>query len=565
MICTACQATNDDDAEECFTCGKALHALTQGSILNGRYEVRRPLGRGGMGRVYEAFDHVLEETVAIKVLRAELIGDPAAARRLRSEIKLARKVSHRNVCRIHEYGEDLGVAYISMEFIAGSNLKESLRERTPLHAEAFELAYQLCAGLAAIHEHGIVHRDFKTANIMLDTRGVAKIMDFGIAKHVESETGAGTLSGLVLGTPEYMSPEQVQGRRLDFRSDVYALGCVVYEIFTGAAPFRGETPYATLLKQLNEPPPLADAAARGLPAALLPVVDTALAKDAQNRYATVGGLAAALREAQAALPADPAPASGVTFRPRPTAKLSVEEHPQLAAPPPPPAARPRRPRNSDTITLLGMMSGGRSARDTGAERRWLWAGAAVPVLAVVVIAGLRSSGPAPSPPSASPIATSPASTSVAAPLAAPTPMPATPKPAVGSAPRQRQRDHVADAIAPQPAPTAPTPAATPIPLTASVAPPVPSPVPQTQAPPSAAPLQTGTLALTVVPEAEVVLDDTSLGTLTRRDITLEAGTHALRVLHADYEPLPRRFTIRPGETLALLLDLQEKGIPKRPR
>jgi serine/threonine-protein kinase len=129
MRCPACQAENLDDADSCFTCGKALHALTLGTLLSGRYEVRRPLGRGGMGRVYLAFDRVLEEPVAIKVLRPELVGEPGMARRLRSEIKLARRVSHRNVCRIHEYGEDQEVAYISMEFIEGRNLKEVLRER----------------------------------------------------------------------------------------------------------------------------------------------------------------------------------------------------------------------------------------------------------------------------------------------------------------------------------------------------------------------------------------------------------------------------------------------------
>ena len=197
MRCPLCAAENDATAETCFTCGRAFDALTQGFVLAGRYEVRRLVGRGGMGRVYEAFDRVLEEPVAIKVLRAELTGDPEAARRFRHEIKMARRITHPRVCRIHEYGQADGFAYISMEYIAGRSLKECLAPGPVSFSDGFDLALQIADGLAAIHHHRIVHRDLKSANIMVDERGAVKILDFGIAKQTEGRNG-----GAHIGRPD---------------------------------------------------------------------------------------------------------------------------------------------------------------------------------------------------------------------------------------------------------------------------------------------------------------------------------------------------------------------------
>src|SRR5687767_2997329 len=256
MTCPSCSAENDATAEACFTCGKALHAVTQGTVLAGRYEIVSPLGQGGMGRVYKAFDRVLEEHVALKVLRPEFAREPDMARRFLSEIKLARKVSHPNVGRIHEYGEDGGLRYISMELIDGVSLKEYLRAHTLTVADAFELALGAARGLQAVHERGIIHRDFKTSNIMVDRRRRVRLLDFGIARVAGADTGTFTAAGHVLGTPEYMSPEQALGAKLDFRSDIYALGCVVFEIFSGQAVFQGETPLVTLFKHINEEPQL---------------------------------------------------------------------------------------------------------------------------------------------------------------------------------------------------------------------------------------------------------------------------------------------------------------------
>src|SRR6185436_5619602 len=208
--------------------------ISDGTTIANRYEIEGVLGEGGMGLVYKAKDRVLEEVVALKVLRPNFARTPEADRRLRSEIKLARKVSHRNVCRIHEYGEDVGgLRYISMELLEGVDLRQVLRERGGLPAdEAFRTVLQVADGLQAIHEVGVIHRDLKTPNIMRDARGTIRLMDFGIAKEWGAANSA-TATGLVMGTPEYMSPEQARGDKIDFRSDVYALGIILYELFTG--------------------------------------------------------------------------------------------------------------------------------------------------------------------------------------------------------------------------------------------------------------------------------------------------------------------------------------------
>jgi hypothetical protein len=252
-----------------------------------------------MGEVYKARDRMLDEVVALKCLRTDIETTPELMQRFRQEIQLARKVTHRNVCRIHEYGEDGPLRYICMAFIDGVDLRKIIKEKGAFPAEeAYEIAIQVARGLEAIHEEGIIHRDLKTPNIMRDPKGVVKLMDFGIAKASESEGMAITGTGMMVGTPEYMSPEQAQGQAIDFRSDIYSLGIVVFELFTGRVPFSGNTPVATILKQIQEPPPLDDRLAAGLPRPLIPILRRVLAKDPADRYATVAALAGALEEAR---------------------------------------------------------------------------------------------------------------------------------------------------------------------------------------------------------------------------------------------------------------------------
>jgi hypothetical protein len=302
MSCPSCRAENDVTARYCFACGApldpALAALGHGALLASRFEILGALGRGGMGMVYRAFDRELGETVAIKVLRPDVAGQGShGARRFRSEIRLARRVRHRNVCSVYGDGEDRGLLYICMELVEGENLANAARERGGLPlSEAWDATLQVADGLQAIHEVGIIHRDLKTANLMRDQRRIVRVMDFGIAKQHRPGTGGPTLtaSGGLMGTPEYMSPEQLRGEETDFRSDLYSLGVVIYELFTGELPFRGDTPVATILKQLQQPP---DLTSPRLPEALRPVLLRALAKGPEERFSTAAEMRRALEAA----------------------------------------------------------------------------------------------------------------------------------------------------------------------------------------------------------------------------------------------------------------------------
>src|SRR5258708_8544117 len=190
MRCPFCRAENDDSADVCFKCGRGLFALTQGHVVASRYEILATLGQGGMGTVYKAHDRELDEFVALKVLRGDFTSHPEMAKRFRSEIKLARRIRHRNVCGIHEYGQEGHLRYIAMEFIAGVDLRRVLRDRGALaYGDAFEVSIQVAEGLQAIHDAGIVHRDLKTPNIMRHGQGSVSLTDFVIPKQCETATG----------------------------------------------------------------------------------------------------------------------------------------------------------------------------------------------------------------------------------------------------------------------------------------------------------------------------------------------------------------------------------------
>jgi len=299
MICPSCRARNEPAARTCLECGQSLPSPSiQGKTIASRYKILSSLGKGGMGTVYKALDRVLDETIALKVMRPEFASDAEMARRFVQEVKLARKVTHKNVCRIYDMDEEGDLRYLAMEFIAGTDLKQVLRVQGGLLPEgAFEVAIEIATGLQAIHEVGIIHRDLKTPNIMLDSRGVVRLMDFGVAK-ISGGLSEGTATGMILGTPEYMSPEQARGEGVDFRTDIYALGIVIFEVFTGRLPFTGDTAMAILYKQVHEPPPLEGSEAELIPAPLVPVLRKTLAKDPAQRYASARDLVEALRHAQ---------------------------------------------------------------------------------------------------------------------------------------------------------------------------------------------------------------------------------------------------------------------------
>lgn len=271
-----------------------------GSLFAGRYEIQSVLGKGGMGIVYKAHDLDLDDLVAIKTLRTEaLSADPTLLDRFKQEIRLARKITHPNILRTHDLGEANGLRYLSMEFVKGITLKHLIDQEELLPTPvALRIAKQMCAGLAAAHEVGVIHRDIKPQNIILEPAGSLKIMDFGIARLTE-ERGM-TARGAVVGTPDYMSPEQGRGLALDFRSDIYSTGVVLYEIFTGSLPFEGDTPLAVVLKHAQEKPPSPQAKNPRIDPKIAAIILKCMQKDPAHRYQTVNELYEALTRVTAA-------------------------------------------------------------------------------------------------------------------------------------------------------------------------------------------------------------------------------------------------------------------------
>jgi serine/threonine protein kinase len=269
--------------------------------MNDRYEVVGALGKGGMGIVYRAHDRDLQAAVAIKILRPQAVATASLQRRLRAEIRLARRINHPNVCRIYDYGRHGHLPYIVMEYVDGTDLRRALKEGgAPPPAQAFDVGCQIADALGAIHSAGVVHRDLKPANVMRNSSGQIKVMDFGIARSLVGDDSTHiTTTGEILGTPEYMSPEQVRGERTDARSDLYALGLMLFEFFTGRLPLRGDDGVATALHQLQEPVRI-DAEPR-VPEALLPVLRKALASDPRARFQSAEDFRHALDLAKAGL------------------------------------------------------------------------------------------------------------------------------------------------------------------------------------------------------------------------------------------------------------------------
>lgn len=271
--------------------------LSLGHVFSGRYRIEQILGRGGMGVVYKATDTQLDETVAIKTLPGDVMQkSPEDLERFKREIRLARKITHRNVLRTYDYGEAEGVYFISMEYVRGYTLNELLDEapnrQMPTRA-AIGIARQICRGLQAAHEQGIIHRDIKPQNVLIDAKGEVKLMDFGIARVAET-TEAMTQAGLIVGTPHYMSPEQVQGKQLDPRTDVYAMGVMVYELLVGRRPFESSSLTGILTAHITEAakPPID---LRGdIGREINNIVMRCLAKNPTARYADAGALLADL-------------------------------------------------------------------------------------------------------------------------------------------------------------------------------------------------------------------------------------------------------------------------------
>jgi eukaryotic-like serine/threonine-protein kinase len=260
-------------------------SLEPGVVVSQRYEILSVLGRGGMGSVYKAQDLELDRLVALKVIRPELARNAAIVDRFKSELRLSHKVTHRNVIRMYDLGEDLGMRYITMEMVEGRDLRSLIEEKGKLAPEeAVGILQQICYALDAAHVLGILHRDLKPQNIMIDDAGRVVVMDFGLARTIEGD--GMTQSGAIVGTMEYMSPEQALGKNLDQRSDIFALGLIVYEMLTGKMPYRADSALASLIMRTRERAEPVTAHDAAIPAELAGIVAKCLETDVEHRYKT---------------------------------------------------------------------------------------------------------------------------------------------------------------------------------------------------------------------------------------------------------------------------------------
>jgi serine/threonine protein kinase/tetratricopeptide (TPR) repeat protein len=313
--CPRCHRDNPSDTRFCGNCAAPLGPaslptetlqvpvteLTTGTLFAGRYQVIEELGRGGMGRVYKVLDTELNEKIALKLLRPEVAADPDAVERFRHELKSARQVAHKNVCRMFDIGRADGAPYITMEFVPGEDLKRLIRKIGQMPTgRTVSIARQIAEGLAEAHSHGIVHRDLKPQNVMVDEGGSVRIMDFGIARSLEKKgiTGA----GIMIGTPEYMSPEQVEGKPVDARSDIYSLGIILYEMTTGHVPFEGDTPFTIGVKHKSEKPRDPRELNPAVPDDLARLILRSLEKDREKRFQSAVDLIAELARIEQGLP-----------------------------------------------------------------------------------------------------------------------------------------------------------------------------------------------------------------------------------------------------------------------
>jgi len=318
MKCPKCQYDNPASTSYCGNCGTPLLSpdkiplaktltletpileLERGVLFAERYEIIEELGKGGMGRVYRVLDTKINEEVALKLIRPE-IADSKTIERFGNELKMARKISHKNVCRMYHLSEESGTHYITMEYVPGETLKGMIRMTKQLSVgTAVSIAKQVCEGLGEAHRLGVVHRDLKPQNIMIDKQGNARIMDFGIARSLESK--GTTRPGVMIGTPEYMSPEQTEFSEVDQRSDIYSLGIILFEMLTGRTPFEGETPISVAMKHKSEKPPDPVKFNPQIPEGLSQVILTCLEKDREKRFQSVAKLLADLNALEEGLP-----------------------------------------------------------------------------------------------------------------------------------------------------------------------------------------------------------------------------------------------------------------------
>jgi serine/threonine protein kinase len=317
--CPRCRTDNPSSSKYCNKCASPLSLsektwdhqtktmdtllrdITRGMTIAGRYEVIEELGTGGMGKVYRVFDREIKEEVALKILNPDIAEDRKSIERFRNELKLSRKIAHKNVCRMYDISKVDQKYFFTMEYVSGENLKSFLKRSKLLTiGTTISIAKQVCEGLSQAHRLGIVHRDLKPSNIMIDREGNVRIMDFGIAR--SQKTKGVTGSRIMVGTPEYMSPEQAEAKEVDNRSDIYSLGVLLYEIVSGQLPFEGETPLSVILKHREVRPKNPKEIRAQIPASLSQLILKCLEKDKDKRYENVEALLSDLENIENSLP-----------------------------------------------------------------------------------------------------------------------------------------------------------------------------------------------------------------------------------------------------------------------
>jgi len=276
-------------------------ALSPGSDFGPRYHIETLLGQGGMGRVYKAKDKELDRVVALKVIRQGAMGEADALSRFKQELVLASKISHKNILRIHDLGEVRGMKFITMAYVEGQDLHQIIKNDSPLPMErVLKFATQLAEALAAAHAENVVHRDLKPQNILVDKNDQIYISDFGLAKSFAEGAVGMTQTGAFLGTPRYMSPEQVEGKATDGRSDLYAYGLILYEMVTGDVPFTGESTLGVMYQRIREKPKSPKLLNPSLPNWLVEIIMRCLEKEPADRYQNAYDILADLEASQSA-------------------------------------------------------------------------------------------------------------------------------------------------------------------------------------------------------------------------------------------------------------------------